>query len=526
MNLITVMIVDDEKYAIENLTSLCDWEANGYKIVATANNGKQALSQFREKSPQLVITDIKMPFMDGLELIRAIKKLNIHTKILLLTAYGEFDYAQQAIRYGITDYMLKSEINEQTITAKLRWIQEMIESEKKTTFLFLQKLIVDLFNSDNNPSDTKELYEPGMGRLLQTAYYYLIIEEDLPLPLVFDFFNNDHDLHHQNEIISYSMSARFNGFSVIGACSIRNNQILLVIQPDASHSQYAVYLTLTNWAGVMQREFTSRFQLNFTIYIINNSLCLPDAKKLISSFSKRFYAKYLLGNGKIYEFQNQALDWKPKGITVDEKILAELVEGLDSAALLEYIDQLYEQIMPPEMDYESLVSVSQVLYAFLKKQIDALPSNADKPDIRPAQNRVHWLNALSIKEWMLERFKSLISERRTQLENKYSPEVMKAIAYIYKNFSNKELKIDQIAECIGLSSARLSIIFKKETGSTINEFITAVRIKKAKELLDKGSYKVYEIADRVGYGTSQYFSQIFLLTTGVSPNIYRKGGPK
>lgn len=524
MNKITVLIVDDEKLVIEDLISIVDWEACGFEIVATVRNGKQALAKFKELCPQVVITDIKMPFMDGLELAQEIRKLNMQTKIILLTAYSDFSYAKQAIEHGITDYLLKNEISEHTIAVKLQNLKSRIEAENRTSGLVMQKLILDLFNTDKDHID-ETMYDQSIKKMLSVPGFYFIVEEDIPLPIVTNFQDRN-DPHSEYEIISHCVRFRLSGFNVEYAGILRNKQVLLSIQPVENSSQNTAYAVLKNDAAALIQELSAHFKTSFTAYVLYNRISLLELRKLYFTCNKRLNAKYILGSGSVYELQDPELDWVKKEIAVDEAQLLNILDKLDNDALAAYIEEIYHQVMPPEMNFYGLLSVSQTLYACLKRSVEELPPTADRPDISYSTNSVFWLDAKSIKSWMKLKFESLILEKRKQLENKYSREVLKAIEYIKKNYDDKELKIDYIASYVGLSSARLSVIFKKETGKTINEFITGIRIKKSKELLETGEYKVYEIAAMVGYGSSQYFSQIFYLETGLSPNNYRRGSTK
>ena len=129
--LIPLMIVDDERLAIEDLSTIVDWNAYGFEIVATAFNGAQAFTKFMQLRPQLVITDIKMPIMDGIELIRRIREVDRQVPLLLLTAYADFSYARTAIQLGITDYIIKSEITAQSMAALLTKLRGSIEQQRQ-----------------------------------------------------------------------------------------------------------------------------------------------------------------------------------------------------------------------------------------------------------------------------------------------------------------------------------------------------------------------------------------------------------
>ena len=521
MNKISVMIVDDEKLAVEDLLDIYDWEGNGFEIVATASNGKQALAKFTKLLPNLVITDIKMPFMDGLELTEEIRKINANTKILLLTAYSDFEYAKRAIKHGITDYLLKNEIDQQTLSDKLLALKDQVESESRTSTLLMQKVLLDLFNPGKEPDI---LYDASIDRLLNTPYYYFIIEEDMPLYVVNSVGGNE--FRNYNEILAYCNRAGLSGVSIVCAATIRMNQILLILQCENNSSSYTVQSILASAAADMQKQLSFRFQCSFTVYVVGSRMNLKELKKIYFNAGNRFRKKYLLGNGMIHNLMDKSLDWTGKGMVLDEIRVATYMDKLNSTALQQYIDELYARILSGEADYNSLLAISQSLYLILKRYLDSLPAEPDSLDISFSENSKQWLNAKDIKDWMKESFVKLFSELQKILENKFSLEVVNAIKFIYGNFTSIDLKIDQIANHVGRGSAYLSVVFKKETGTTINEFITDLRMKRAKELLKQDSYKVYEVASMVGYGSSQYFSQIFYHFTGMTPNEYKKGGTK
>ena len=153
MDLIKVMIVDDENLAVEDLTDLLDWNALGFSIVATATNGKRALAKYKQHLPQLVITDIKMPVMDGIELIREIQNLDKSVKFLLLSAYSEFGYAKEALRLGVKEYIIKNEINQSSFSEKLIHIRKEIVYSNQTSHYFTNEFVENVMNGKETGED-------------------------------------------------------------------------------------------------------------------------------------------------------------------------------------------------------------------------------------------------------------------------------------------------------------------------------------------------------------------------------------
>lgn len=332
--MIKTLIVEDEKIILEDLLDIIDWKHEGFEIVATAANGKQGLLKFDRYMPDLVITDIRMPVMSGLDMLRTIRHEHESTLFLILSAYDEFEYAKSAVRLGAEDYILKTEISEEYLRTKLSKIR--------------QKL-------------------------------------------------------NQNAEIMFAASKQ------------KLQHYIRQFSPEADK---------------------------------NPECILPALNRLPNKESLKEMAEYAY-------FE-----------------------------LIQYCKQL---------DIESTIEL---------------------PDIQSIPDLCTWLN---------RELENIYYKKKMIYEKHYSPIIINAVEYIRQNYTNPDLKISTIANAVGLSSGRLSVLFKKELGSTLNDFITQVRIDEAKKLLSSGNYKVYEVSEMVGYKTSQYFSQIFFQYTNQYPNSYRKG---
>lgn len=333
MNLITTMIVEDEHFILEDLLTIIDWEDSGFQIVATAFNGTQGLKKYEQYRPQLILTDIKMPDINGLDMIRNIKYQNPSAKFIIISAYSDFEYAKDAIRLGAEDYILKSEISAKYIKEKLEHIKSSMLSNQELLTQSLQKVIFDLIQNKEEPSMA------AIETLFMTPYL---------------------------EVIK-------NSFSEITSFMIGNIK-----------DKYA------------QHGLTERFQ---TPSIKN----IPELKTWF---------------------------------------------------------------------YDELSTLHQMIYLIY--------------------------------------------------QNNYSVTLINAMEYVNKNYSNPDLVIQDIAEAVNFSVSRLCVLFKKELNKTVNEVITEKRIEEAKKLLYLNNLKVYEVSEKVGYKTSQYFSRIFYQQTGQTPNSCRK----
>lgn len=154
-NVLKVVIVDDEKIAIEDLTSLFDWKGNGYVVDGVYNNGKRAFEAIQKAIPDIVITDVKMPVMNGIELIRAMKQHNIPSKVVLVSSYSEFCYVKQAIEMGVSNYLLKDEITPERLKSVLDKVRQELVYRTVMDDLMQEKILQDFFAERSCPQAWK-----------------------------------------------------------------------------------------------------------------------------------------------------------------------------------------------------------------------------------------------------------------------------------------------------------------------------------------------------------------------------------
>ncbi|HEX2985290.1 MAG TPA: response regulator [Caproiciproducens sp.] len=518
MKKITVLLADDERMALEHIQHVFDWEENGFEIVATAFNGRQALQKYRELSPQIVITDIKMPFMDGIELIKQIRKLSRTTEIILLTAYGEFEYAKLAIGQGVSDYLLKNELTGEVLCQKLSELKAKIESEGKAESAAICQTFTDFLNS---PEDDPEKYSSNhyVKTLFETNHFYLILKEDLPLSFSINP-KRRFTPRYENEILSLCMMSSQPGTSVVCAGILPGNEIAIMVDSDQS-SFAAGRSALRSLAVLLRERLLEQLGSGFSVFVQYSPATGLQFRSRLNRCQAIMDLKFFFGTGKIYDLDDPKMEPQHSGAAVDTAGLDQMLAAKEDSSVCDYVDALFEQLA---MDYDALVSVFQTFYFYLKKQYDALSVATETAEEELIHGESLLLDTSGIKSWIKNCLKRYLQLKEKQLELSHSRETLRTIQYIQEQYQNPELKISMIAESIGLSPARLSVIFKKETGQTINEYLTNLRVERAKELLNSGQYKIYEVAGMVGYSSSQYFSHLFYSVAGVSPIDYKRGG--
>lgn len=513
MNMLPVMIVDDEKLAREDLQTFIDWESLGFYIVATAVNGRQALKMYKQHHPKIIFTDIKMPVMDGIEFSKELRKTDEETIIILLTAYEEFSYAKAAIQLGITDYVVKNEITQQSMEVLLKKLRQRIEIVQKSSNILNDKLIENFFQSEN---ENKEMLGSEM---LEKRFCYLMIEQNLPLNISGETSWTDLLIKKQ-EISEALRGLEYTLMKMKAVSNMRETTTTVILDTDFVSLNDSYQILYQN--AVKVREFLAgRFEKDFTVFYTMEPMTLPDWKKLCKNNEEIFRQRYFKPEEALVRITGST---EKKGMREDcnKDLLQQLISGQEEETEA-CIRKIYDDICDAG-DYQELYRVSRKLYAGLREEYQKQAPAAEIPDFSLRKNGQEWTDAGRIREWMIRQFQRLRLEHAKGEEKKNSKIIASVKAYIRRNYADPELSLDEIAEYVHLNTSYLCTAFKQETGNTIKNFITDIRIEAAKKQLDAGNGKIYEIGTSVGYQSSQYFSQVFYKKVGVSPNDYRRYG--
>lgn len=513
MNELSVMIVDDEKLAREDMQTFIDWESLGFHIVATAVNGRQALKMYEKHHPKIIFTDIKMPVMDGIEFSRELRKKDEEVIIILLTAYEEFSYAKAAITLGVTDYVIKNEITPQSMEILLGKLRQRIETVQKSSNILNDKLIENYFQAQEDNAGI-------LGdRMLEKRFCYLMVEQNLPLNISEDASDADFCVRKQ-EISEALRGIKYISMKMKAVSNVWENVTAVILDSELISQNDNYQILYQN--AVRVREFLEeRFKKDFTVFYTMEPLTLPNWKKLCKNNEKIFRQRCfkpeeaIVGIVRKPETQSRKTDF-------DKKQLQRLISGAEEEPE-KYIAKIYDDICGAE-DYQEFCSISKKLYACLLEERQKQGEISDEEELSLKNNREDWMDAEKIRAWMIRQFK-ILTEKTAGSEERRNSRIIAAVkAYIRQNYADPTLTLDEIAEHVHLNTSYLCTAFKQETGNTIKNYITDIRIEAAKKQLDEGNGKIYEVGLSVGYQSGQYFSQVFYKKVGVSPNDYRRYG--
>ncbi|CUU46672.1 response regulator transcription factor [Clostridium beijerinckii] len=531
-----VMIVDDEIPAREILLCIINWEDTDFRIVYSASNGKEALDKYTDIKPDLIITDIQMPIIDGLDLIEEVQKINKSQKFLILSCYEDFTYAQRAMKMGVTDYLIKDLITPNdlygilaktktdldNITIKKSEIKKehkLLNFLKENKDIALRKLI---FN-DISQDDCYNLIENLNLNLNGKLFVLFLIQID-------NFFKyiEDENFYTKtlNEIIK-NVSETMEELN-IGECFYsENGEFTAIVRLSPTISEADIINECYYLAQEIRKRISLMHNISLTISVSSTFKNPFKIKKYFDEAFKLSKMKVFLGNDTII-LNNTFI----KNLDLDTDTLSKRINAINIAIeqndienLKSELTHLYDKDIRGFMQFNYLNYINSSLLDLVVRTCNRY-SIAYEDIFSTSYLPIEILSTKETVEemsgWFIEIFTKIININfNNSFKNKYSKKVADSIDYINKNLFNQSLSLTDIAENINVHKVYLCRIFKEETGENVTQYILKARIEKSKEIILSTNYKLYEISDKLGFNSPQQFSILFKKVTGITPNQFR-----
>lgn len=529
--MLNIVLVDDEQLIIHHLIKIISSFDIPHKIVGTANNNQQALTIIRETHPNLVITDIRMGASNGLDLCDTLKVTMPHTKVIILSGFDDFTYAQKALSYNVFNYLLKP-INEKDLYDQLTKVQEILEKEKEAEakdFMLKEQLqeclplmqewffkiirenldhleIIDstfrLFNIDILNESYQSLYidfsqDNGESQAVEKDFLNVSRLAQTIMLFIGDYFKT---------IYFYDTS------SITIILSSENTQIEEVHQRS--------YHLADRIRQYLDFNYPRHFSIGLSTTVQNISSLRQSVKDAIAASKYSFY----IGFNEIIcitdvELRNTG-ETIPNFKYIQEDLL-KYVKLCDLPHCEQYLNIFYLNVLQLHGDRSLATNKFLELYYYLS---NALNQEFDLGHI-PSQEVVSQIksctNLEEIKNILSHYITGSIREIEQMRTTKSRKLIDRAKAYIQENYAH-DISLESIAFEIGLSACYLSTLFKNIEKTSIKEYIIDVRIEASKQYLLDIDLKIYEVAANVGYTDSRYFSQLFRKKTGYTPGQYRE----
>jgi len=530
-----LLIVEDEKNTREGLRDCVDWASYNIKVVKEASNGLEALSFLLENSADIVLTDVVMPLMDGIELVRQIRQRNITSKIVFVSGYWDMPYLKSAFELDAIDYILKpiklSELDkvirkvikmcEQEREEKER-IQKMRNKLEASMPLLREKFIGELLNGIYHDKDVIEQRMRFMEIPFFDNGYYTVMT--LRIISKMDWENATDIEKHEfqcviiKDIIESTLDSSYKIF-----CLVMNEQRISVIL-NSKHS--ISYDQIISIAQGIQENIHVATNIQVSIGIGEE---VQSVELLKISYQKSLYAleqEYFLGEGQIIHYRDIDINYNIPDCYphhLQEKIFSAVRLGKEQE-LKNLIHRFFREIeICAGMNIEYVQTMCIELIVLIQKFL--LESNNIRLNI--GQRKDLWKKILKLKtlrqteEWM-SNLLSAMAKQIADMQNQRSKRIIENIKRFVQEHFKDNITVQTLAEKFYYTPNYISMLFKKETGENFKEYLTRVRIEKAKDLMKDPSLKLYQIAEGVGYNDPDYFAKVFKKYTGITPTEYRE----
>lgn len=541
MNEIKVFLVEDEMVIRRGIKNSIDWEKEGYIFCGEASDGELAYPMIIKEKPDILITDIRMPFMDGLELCKLVKEELPNIKILILSGYDEFDYAKEAIRLGVTEYLLKP-ISSGKLLEALNGVSESIRREKEDKDL-VRKYMEEM--RENTEHEKQKFFEQmiagnlSMADALETGKKYeMNLSAGMYNLLLFRFTLGEEnrksgELLEEAEYAIKKLTERLE-YVFEFQRDVEGWAFLLMADNEEQMSERVKelskdleeimknYSTITYFGGIGQpvarlRELEESFReaeralaARFTMEL-NRIISVEDIRMAQNVDT--------LDDIEITSFGEIE-----KTRTMLEKFLNNGAEDEIDEFVDVYINELPEENLKSVLMRQYIIMDAYIVMMSFCEKIEGIEGEmqAQSEELKNSMKTIQTLE--EIKNYIRMLLKKIIGVRDTISGRRYSDIIEIAKDQIRKTYMSDEVSLNTIAAEVGMSPSYFSSIFSKEMGKTFVEYLTEIRMDRAKELLMCSSMKTSEIGYEVGYKDPHYFSYIFKKTQNCTPKEFRARG--
>ncbi|MCA2002421.1 MAG: response regulator [Chloroflexi bacterium] len=517
-----VFFVEDEVVTREGIRDNVDWKASGFELCGEAADGEMALPLLRAAKPDALITDIKMPFMDGLQLSKVVRERMPWVKIIILSGHDEFEYAQQAIKLGVTDYLLKP-VTVQTLQSALQSLAARLDEERKerenlkrlqeeveeNRFALRERLLFNLMVGALSPTEAIEKGQ-ALGLDLVARHYLVIV-------LKFELADRS-EQYDYDEVKRLQRAAAEIAEKNPDIFLLKRDwgDLLLIVKgntPEHLREEYEMFLT-----EVERAASGGRYQV---------AAGVGTPKQRIADVSQSFAeALAHIQNGKGGGEFAFGQPIEQSGLLKADKLAVEnYLRSGSKAGFDEFFDAhllpLGEAVLKSNLIKNYVFMDVALAVARLASEIGGEAGEA-VPELKSLETITSDIKTIEqLREQLRRILCGALAYRDSRANAQYKSLVRRAQEYIERRYTDPELSLNEVAACVNLSASHFSVIFSQETGKTFKEYLIECRIQKAKELLRMTSLRSADIAYQVGYSDPHYFSSVFKKNTGLTPMEFR-----
>lgn len=533
--MLKVFLAEDEFIIREGIKNNIDWQAHGYEFCGEASDGELAFPLIQKTRPDILITDIKMPFVDGLALSRLVKKELPETEIIILSGYEEFDYAKEAIQIGVARYLLKP-INGETLLQEIDSVAEIILGKQK------EKEIREKYQKEmeeNSLRDQMDLFQHlvtgdcSMEELLSVA-------DKLDLKIMAPWYSI---------VLLKIQSMKHDYEEYSGSIVVVDERIAKLAEPEhvlvfdralegraflfKADSEEELLAYQKEYLGDVKEVLSGYANLRYFGGIGTPVNRLREIPASFEDASHAFAHRYLVAESCILDssllMQEGAAEHEDFRISavnpeqIDRAKMQEFLRTGDLDEVIYFVDEFFGKLdggaMKSRIFRQYITMDAYFSIADFLKGLGLQKDEIEAPD----QDSSILQDEKSAMDYIVRIMNKALVLREKRASSRYEDVVSEVIHYIEDNYAQEELSLNLLASHVNFSPNHLSMIFSQQTGQTLIRYLTDYRMNRAKELLRCSSKKSSVISMEVGYKDPHYFSYLFKKTQGMTPTQYRGG---
>ena len=534
-NMLKVFLAEDEFIIREGIKNNIDWQAHGYEFCGEASDGELAFPLIQKTRPDILITDIKMPFVDGLALSRLVKKELPETEIIILSGYEEFDYAKEAIQIGVARYLLKP-VNGETLLQEIDSVAEIILGKQK------EKEIREKYQKEmeeNSLRDQMDLFQHlvtgdcSMEELLSVA-------GKLDLKIMAPWYSI---------VLLKIQSMKHDYEEYSGSIVVVDERIAKLAEPERvlifdralegraflfkADSEDELLAYQKEYLGDVKEVLSSYVNLRYFGGIGTPVNRLREIPASFEDASHAFAHRYLVAESCILDssllMQEGAAEQEDFRISavnpeqIDRAKMQEFLRTGDLDEVIYFVDEFFGKLDGGAMKSRIFRQyITMDAYFSIVDFLKGLGLQKDEIEA-PDQDSSILQDEKSAMDYIVRIMEKALVLREKKASSRYEDVVSEVIHYIEDNYAQEELSLNLLASHVNFSPNHLSMIFSQQTGQTLIRYLTDYRMNRAKELLRCSSKKSSVISMEVGYKDPHYFSYLFKKTQGMTPTQYRGG---
>ncbi len=532
-----ILIVDDNPLEIEYLKKNVDWEELEFEICATAYNGRRGLLMYDKFHPDLIIMDIQMPGMTGIEMARTLRERQEDVYIVFLSSYEVFEYARSGFELGVAQYILKQDIGTEKVQNTLRKVKEQLAERKKLIFHRQRQRLRRILEGTEEEIEGKEISEVfTLAVLFCDGSLPFFPFEEIEEEKRADFSEMEDELQESGILeLPYTLQETILIWKETAMLSQREQE-----RRARETCKTILKKLIQSRKNKIEDEKEKQGAGQIRICLIGTGLKETQIREQYLKWKPYFNQRFLIETGRIFTVEtrkmissekkeeNGAFFIKKEGNDTEEidwKVVDLYQKQRETDSFFNYVSQCIENMIQERQINQIFRSFSVLFSKYEEKWKNTKRKQMMQEDWKEVFPKEEMSSCDTIQKAVIfwkERYSALEQEEEKSEEMGYSRLTRAVISYIQGHYREKGLDTNQIAQYVSLSSSRLRFVFKEEVGQTIGQYLTEVRMQKAKRLLLETKKSSDEIADEIGYLDGKYFRKMFKQKYGLTPREFRE----